>query len=198
MIDQLKKLLGERCTAINVNGEFDNFIHSPQKKMKFCEAVSHSFSIPLRLTGENLICPGARRCMNSDQDDQKLSQSISDNNRIPKNFVMRTLKEIPTLNDIKQINLGLTEAMVKSVQPDLFIAYIKPVTTTAIMHELARHRIKPVIPPFSLLSVCGNVFSTCYQKNRLVFHLAALSREIMVEYAMMKLLSGFHMKLQVF
>jgi len=166
MIDQLRKFLGERCTAINVDGEFDNFIHSPQKKMKFCEAVNHSFSIPLRLTNENLICPGARRCMNFDHDDIRLAKVISDNNKIPEGFIQGALTDIPALKTTKWINLGLTEAMEQSVQPDLFIAYVKPATITAIMHELARHDIKPIISPFSLLSVYGNVFANCYLKKR--------------------------------
>jgi uncharacterized protein (DUF169 family) len=166
MIEQLRKFLGERCTAINVDGEFDNFIHSPQKKMKFCEAVNHSFSIPLRLTNENLICPGARRCMNFDHDDKKLAKVISDNNKIPEDFIQLALTDIPALKTVRCINLGLTESMEQSVQPDLFIAYVKPSAITAIIHELARHDIKPIIPPYSLLSVCGNIFANCYLKKR--------------------------------
>lgn len=167
MIDKLKYIFGPKCTAINVNSEITEFINVPSKPMKFCEAVSHSFNIPIRLTNENLDCPGARRCVGFDKSDVWLSKTISGNNNIPVRFINDALENIVKLTDIKYINLGMTEYMEKEAPPDLYIIYIEPVSVTAIMHNLAKLEITPSIPPYSLLSVCGNVFANCY-KNKAV------------------------------
>jgi uncharacterized protein (DUF169 family) len=163
MIDDLKNIFGPKCTSIHVNGEQSESINIPTKQLKFCEAVSLSFSRPVRVVDKNLGCPGARRSVGFDKDDTLLAQIISENNGIPVQFVLNALKEIPKLKGITQINLGMTEEMEKKTKPDLYIIYIKPAMVTAIMHNLAKLGVKPSILPYSLLSVCGNVFSNCYK-----------------------------------
>lgn len=109
MITELKNIFGPKYSAININGETTEFMNIPAKPMKFCEAVNHSFNIPVRLINENLGCPGARR-----------GAGFDNNDRI-----------------------------------------------TGILHTVAKSKIMPSIPPYSLLSVCGNVFANCY-KNQTV------------------------------
>jgi len=167
MIDDLKNIFGAKCTAVNVNGKLSEAIDIPSKQLKFCEAVNLSFDAPLRVTYENLGCPGARRNIGFDNDDIFLAQTISDNNKIPVQFILSALKEIPKLSGINHINLGLTEKMEKEANPDLFIIYIKPSVVTSIMHKLAKIEVRLSILPYSLLSVCGNVFSNTV-KNRTV------------------------------
>jgi len=162
MIDELKNIFGPKCSAINVNGETTEFINVPAKPMKLCEAVNYSFNIPVRLINENLGCPGARRCTGFDNNDRKLAQTISGNNKIPYSFIMNALNNIPTLHDVRHINLGITKYMEKEMKLDLFILYVKPDRVTGIMHKLAKHKITPSMPPYSLLSVCGNVFINSY------------------------------------
>src|SRR4030042_1847050 len=106
MIDKLKGIFGPKCTAINVNGEINEFINIPSKQMKFCEAVDYSFNLPLRLNPENLGCPGARRCTGFDKDDKQLAGAISANNNIPVHFIQNTLGDISKLHSIRHINLG--------------------------------------------------------------------------------------------
>ncbi|MDX9881609.1 MAG: DUF169 domain-containing protein [Prolixibacteraceae bacterium] len=166
MIEAVKNILGPKSTAINVNGEITDFMYVPSKQMRFCEAVNHSFNIPIRLTNDNLGCPGTRRSVGFDKEDGQLAFTISENNRIPEQFIAGVLERIPTLNDIKCINLGLTDYMEKFIHPDLYIAYVNPDKVMAIMQKLAKQKIISSIPPFSLLSVCGNVFSNCY-KNKI-------------------------------
>jgi len=165
MIENLKKIFGQKCTSINVNFGLTEFINIPTKQLKFCEAVNYSFNVPVKITSENLGCPGARRCMSFDTSDSHLSKNISENNKIPIKFIRNVLYTIPKLNGIKFINLGLTEYMEKEIHPDLYIIYIQPVVATTIMHSLAKIKITPSVPPYSLLSVCGNVFSNCYKNN---------------------------------
>ncbi|MBN2213613.1 MAG: DUF169 domain-containing protein [Bacteroidales bacterium] len=167
MIDKLKKKFGPKCAAININGEVNEFINIPSKQMKFCEAVDYSFNIPLRLNPENLGCPGARRCIGFDNEDRQLAIAISGNNNIPAQFVQDALNNVSKLQSIRHINLGLTEYMEKDTKPDLYIVYVKPDNVTTVMHNLAKYSTMPSIPPYSLLSVCGNVFANCYI-NKLV------------------------------
>jgi len=162
MIDELKNIFGPKCSAININGETTEFMNVPAKPMKYCEAVNSSFNVPIRLINENLGCPGARRCIGFNNDDSQLAKTISGNNKIPFPFIIDVLKTIPTLHDIRHINLGITEYMEKETRLDLFILYVKPERITGIMHTLAKNKIMPSIPPYSLLSVCGNVFANCY------------------------------------
>lgn len=165
MIDDLKNIFGPKCTAINVNGRISESIDIPSKHLKFCEAVNLSFDAPVRVTDENLGCPGARRSVGFDKDDQLLAQTISENNGIPVQFILNALKDIPRLNGIIHLNLGMTEKMEEKAKPDLYIIYIKPSVVTSIMHNLAKIEVRPSIPPYSLLSVCGNVFADCYKNN---------------------------------
>lgn len=167
MIDELKNIFGSKCTAVNINGETTEFINVPSKPIKFCEAVNHSFNVPVRLINGNLGCPGARRCTGFDKNDRKLAQTISEKHKIPSSFIMNALNSIPTLHNIRHINLGITEYMVKETMPDLFILYVNPDKITDIIHTMAKHRIMPSILPYSLLSVCGNVFASCYT-NQLI------------------------------
>ena len=163
MINELKEIFGPKVTAIKVNDKLsDFFINIPLRKMKFCEAVNYSFNVPLQISNQNLICPGARRCLGYDTDDQQLAALIAQNNTIPQNFVEEALLDIPKLNGIRYVNVGMTDYMEKGVEPDLFIVYLKPATITTLMHALAKMGNKLSIKPYSLLSVCGNVFSNCY------------------------------------
>lgn len=162
MINELKDKYGSKCSGINVNGDILK-INIPSKKLKFCEAVQYSFKIPIQLNTKNLKCPGARRSIGFDRDDQELANFISVNTQIPAPFISNALKNIPVLNHgIIQINVGITQEIEELLPPDIFIMYVHPSKITEIMHLLARYEKQPSIPPYSLLSVCGNVFTNCY------------------------------------
>ncbi len=167
MITQLKHIFGAKCSAIKVNAGVNEFVNIPTKQIKFCEAVSHSFNIPLHLDNANLGCPGARRCLGFDNKEKSLVKTISENNNIPAQFIERALRDIPRINNINHIVLGMTEFMEQEMQPDMYIVYVKPHLITTLMHTLARHAVIPSLPPYSLLSVCGNVFSNCYLHKNL-------------------------------
>lgn len=162
MINELKKIVGDRCSAININGKISG-INIPSKQMKLCEALSHSFNVPLQLNKDMVGCPGARRSIGVDNDDQKLAAFISENTKITTSFILEAFKNIPMLNSrFSHFNLGITEDVEKLLPPDLFVAYVMPSTITRIMHVFAQQNIQVAIPPFSLLSVCGNVIANTY------------------------------------
>jgi len=167
MITSLKNIFGSKCSAININGIPDIEVPLPDKPVKLCESVYRSFSEPVCITNETVGCPGARRSLGFDKADRALAEIINENNGIPIPFIRDALQFIPKLEGIKRINLGLTDYFATRLKPDLYIVYALPAKVTALMHFLAKNNIKPTIRPFSLLSVCGNVFSNTL-KNQAV------------------------------
>ena len=166
MINKLKKYFGPKCTSLYVNSDFKEFINIPLKQMKFCEAVDQSFKVPLRLNAGNLGCPGARRCIGFKNDNIQLASKISDEHNIPVEFIHTALEKIPTLKGISHIDLGLTECIENDLQPDLFIMYVKPFKITELMHKLSKMALIPSVPPYTFLSVCGNLFANCYLNQK--------------------------------
>ncbi len=162
MINKLKQYFGSKCTSVYVNSDVPGFINIPLKQMKFCEAVDQSFRVPLRLTAKNLGCPGARRSVGFDTDNEKLAADISENSNIPLKFINNALRVIPAITGIMQIDLGLNDYPENESQPDLYILYLQSLNITDLMYKLAKISVKPSIPQYSLLSVCGNVFANCY------------------------------------
>ena len=134
--------------------------------MKFCEAVNHSFKVPIMLNTENLGCPGARYCIGFQSNNGQLATKISDENNIPVKFIRTALGKIPVLKDINHINLGLTECIENEIQPDLYIMYVQAFKITELMQKLSKMALLPSVPPYTFLSVCGNVFANCYLNQK--------------------------------
>ena len=168
MIEKLKARFGNKCSGIKINALDLCPVNIPEKSMKFCEAIDYSFKVPIRINENNLDCPGARRNVGFDKEDDKLAKAISDNTHIPFNYVLSSLQKIPILmKKAYNITLGITEEMEKFIQPDVFIIYTQPVNIMQIIHYYAKKKIKPVISPYSLLSICGNVFVRSYQDENI-------------------------------
>jgi len=168
MIDKLKARFGNKCSGIKINSPELTCINIPEKSMKFCEAVNYSFKVPIQINNTNLDCPGARRNVGFDKKDDKLAKTISDKTHIPLNFIVSSLQKIPVLKkEPYSITLGITEEMEKFVQPDVFIIYTQPANIMQIIHDYAKKEIRPVISPYSLLSICGNVFVRSYQDENI-------------------------------
>lgn len=159
-------MLGPKCTAINVNGKLIEFINVPTRQIKFCEAVNQSFKVPIMINTDNLGCPGARRCIGFQNNNGQLAIKISDENNIPVKFIRNALGKIPVMKGITNINLGLTECIENDIQPDLYIVYVQPFKITELMHKLSKMALIPSVPPYTLLSVCGNVFANCYLNQK--------------------------------
>jgi uncharacterized protein (DUF169 family) len=162
MIEKLKDKFGNKCSSININGNVTE-ITTPSKQMKLCEAVKYSFDVPVQINNNNLGCPGARRSSGYEKEEQKLAEAISKNSNINVSFINDALNTIPFFkDDIVNINLGLTSGMEATLPPDLFIMYVQPSKITEIIYLLAKNKIKPSLPPYSFLSICGNVFANSY------------------------------------
>ncbi|MFO8235843.1 MAG: DUF169 domain-containing protein [Bacteroidales bacterium] len=164
MIDQVKKIFGEKCTGIKLNtGEY-KFLNKPIRQMKFCEAVSYSFNIPIDLKSENIACPGARRSLGIEEEDDELAKTISENTQIPVSYVREGLENIPVIQDpVYNVVFGIDEKMENELKPDVFIAYTSPENIMKFIHQAASLEIQPQIPPYSLHSICGNVFSRVFE-----------------------------------
>lgn len=165
MIDTLKDIFGQKCTAVNVNGNIREVVNVPDKQMTLCEAVNCSFTIPLRIHSGNLSCPGARRSLGFNSDDAALAKSISEKSEMSEEIVIKELTGIPALKTIRHINLGLQEYMEKDARPDLFIMYLRPSMVTKLAYSLAQKGYQVQVSPYFYLSVCGNVIANTYSKQ---------------------------------
>jgi uncharacterized protein (DUF169 family) len=162
MINSLKEKYGNKCSGINVNG-ISPKINEPSVDLKFCEAVSYSFSLPLQITKKNVECPGAKRSLGYSKADKKLIEIVSRNTKISKTFIRKAIHHIPVISQkINHINLGITEEMERIIKPDIFIMYVSPSTITNIILLLARNKTRLKISNYLFLSVCGNVFANSY------------------------------------
>ena len=166
MIDQLKEVVGHRCSGVKINGESENFLNQPNKKMKFCEAVNHSFEVPLRIVNENMICPGARRALGFERNSGELIAKISEHTEIPASYIQKTMQEVPAIPvQINHLIMGITAKMEEDLAPDVYIVFTQPARIMQVIQALARQKERPHLLPFSLHSICGSVFSKSYVEN---------------------------------
>ncbi|MEF8811277.1 MAG: DUF169 domain-containing protein [Bacteroidales bacterium] len=133
--------------------------------MKFCEAVDYSFKIPILLNKDNLNCPGARRTFGFDPQSNELVKTISENTQIPLRYIIKALDSIPVIDQVHDLVLGIPGDMEKFLSPDVYIIYTQPKQMTHFIHSIARIEKKPFISPYSLLSICGNVFAQSYRQG---------------------------------
>lgn len=168
MLNDLKEWFGKRCSGVRVNGEIMDNINIPSKQLKFCEAVNYSFDVPLLINNENLDCPGARRTVGFDNQNNELAKRISGNTKIPQSYIVNALKEIPVVNkSVNTIILGVSEDMEKFLLPDVYIIYTQPKRIMQFIHQISKMEKQPLIAPYSLLSICGNVFARSYQDGEI-------------------------------
>jgi uncharacterized protein (DUF169 family) len=162
MLDNIKEYFGTRkCSGMQVNCPATGIVNIPSKKLRFCEAVNHSFEIPLLLNRHNIGCTGAARNLGYQKHtDDDLGNHISENTGIPPEFIRKMLACTPTMKrPPDNIYMGITEAMEEVYPPDFFIVYARPVKAMQLIHELAwKQQKRPFISSYSLLSICGHVF----------------------------------------
>ncbi len=164
MISKLKRRFGPFCTGIKVNYEKE-FVNSPLKTLRFCEAVNDSFHTPILFNPENLSCLGSKRSLGIFNNDDDLIQHISQESQVIPKTVKYVLDDTPILDTpVENILLGISEEMEKEVQPDMYIMYILPKNVMNLMKEYTLKLNKfPVIKPYTFLSVCGNIFVRTYR-----------------------------------
>jgi len=168
MINRLKEKYGNKCTSIKINykGPCKN---SPAIKMRFCEAVSYSFNVPLSINGDTLSCLGSQRSFGLLKNDDEIANHISLEIGISLELIKQSLIDIPKFEEpIKSILLGIQEHMEDQIKPDLFILHLSPKDAMDLMKEYtSKTSIAPVIKPVTYLSVCGNILTQTYKYNRM-------------------------------
>ncbi len=168
MIDKVKDYFGARSTSVMINGHSYPFLNKPEREVRFCEAVHYSFNLPIEINDQTLSCPGARRTFGYDNQGRDLVKMISDNTGIPKSQVNKALNEIPVFDiPVENIILGVPADLEEELMPDVYIAYTHPHRVMDFIHHAAQKSIKPVFPPYSIHSICGNIFSRAYHNQEI-------------------------------
>jgi len=162
MIIKLREKYGKKCSLVSINGIAPK-TNIPSHKMRFCEAVSCSFKIPIQLSAKNLGCQGARRNFGYYRNEEQLIKNLADSNGVPELFASEALTEIPFFKKaVKEINLGITEELESYIKPELLILYLDPFQINKLIADLARIEVKPYFFPYTFLSVCGGILTNAY------------------------------------
>lgn len=168
MITLLKSKYGYKCTGIKLN--YDGVcVNKPSKNMRFCEAVNHSFNVPLLLKTSSLSCKGSQRSMGLLESDEVLSNHISNESKISEQTITKALQDIPCFKKpILNIYLGIQDELENSIHPDLFILLIRPKDAMELIkHYIVKTNMLPVIKPYPFISVCGNILVGAIKQNQM-------------------------------
>jgi uncharacterized protein (DUF169 family) len=164
MIATLKRKFGQKCLGLKVNYK-EEFFYTPDKPIRFCEAINDAFKTPLLFDPTNLICHGAKRSMGLLMDDKDLIKHIAAESDIAMQTVKKALVDIPRMNTpIHNILMGIDEKMERTIRPDLYILYLSPKQVMNLMRSNTFNTNEfPVVKPFTFLSICGNVFISTFK-----------------------------------
>jgi len=161
--NQLKDILGDRHTGVKFNGTNNNSYRSPDKPIKFCEAIVASLRNHLYLKEEDIDCLGARRAFGFYHDDISFANEISKETKISFDFINNAIAKIPFMGfPLENILLGNLK------NPDLTIAFVKPAQITKLILLYAKfYNKKPVVSPYFFMSVCANIAVQTHLSNRI-------------------------------
>jgi uncharacterized protein (DUF169 family) len=106
--------------------------------------------------------------------DDEIAVHISENTGIPLAFVQDMLANTPSIKArLENVYLGITEEMERAYKPDYYIVYTNPLKIMCLINDLSRKQKKrPLITPYSLLSICGNVFARSYHSGAICISFA--------------------------
>jgi len=162
-ISQITEILGDRKTGIRFNITNPSAYNSPDRPMKFCEAVISSLQSTLVICANDIDCLGAKRTFGLYHNDQKFASLISEETQIPLEFIQKAIIQIPVFDEpLKNILLGPIE------NPDLTIALVKPnMITKLILYYAKLFKDKPVISPYFFMSICANIAVQTFLTNKI-------------------------------
>ena len=128
----LEEATGDRWTGVKLLGSAAP--DSTSDSMRLCEAVAASFNRHLVLSSDQLACPGARRSLDLDEDDEGLSQQMSEKTGMPVRFARQIVAERPRLETAPQaLVLGDIE------EPDVLVGYLKPLAAMKVLRLWQAH-----------------------------------------------------------
>lgn len=150
----IRSIVGDKITGIRLNYNGIKTFSKPAYPMRFCEAVYASFTKTIVIDESYINCEGALYSLGYLAKDIYLAQKISMNNRIPLENVTEMLKTMPVYSkQIRNVLLGM------ETPADVYIAYTKSDQVASLIHKFALTIGEvPLISPYSILSICGNIF----------------------------------------
>ena len=128
----LEEATGDRWTGVKLLGSAAP--DSTSDSMRLCEAVAASFSRRIVLSSDQLACPGARRSITLDEDDEGLALQMSEKAGMPVRFARQIIAERPRLETAPQaLVLGNIE------EPDVLVGYLKPLAAMKVLRLWQAH-----------------------------------------------------------
>ncbi len=143
----------------------DRDVHEPlaPRPMRFCEAVAKARTSPFALTPDLLDCPGGRRALGWNGNEELLAREMAEKANITIEAAHEVLRETPRIEDkLTHIIVGTCEA------PDIVVAYSQPESAMKLLREWQAAHGEPLQTKVSaFMSVCGAVAVNAYRNQRI-------------------------------
>jgi len=122
----LEEATGDRWTGVRLLHSTAS--DSTGQPMRLCEAVAVSFNRRVALSSDRLACPGARRSLALDEDDEGLALQMSEKAGMPVRFARQIIAERPRLETAPQaLVLGDIE------EPDALVGHLEPLAAMKVL-----------------------------------------------------------------
>jgi len=149
----LEKQFGGRWCGVKFGSVPNGRGRLATRPMHFCEAVAASGSGPIILSRHLLNCPGGRRSLGWNDDDETVAQAMAEKAEMEIGIARVILSNTPRLNaGIDEVTVGDYDS------PDVLISCAQPQAAMNLLRQWQRTHGGPLRTEVSgFLSVCGAV-----------------------------------------
>ena len=137
----------------------DNYAARP---MRFCEAIAESRRGPIVLNRELLDCPGGRRSLGWNDNDEATAQTMAKKLGMDIHLAGEVIRNTPRLQQkIAAVTVGAYDS------PDVVVSYAQPEAAMKLLRQWQRvHGGDLQIQVSSFMAVCGSVAVRAYLNGR--------------------------------
>ncbi len=129
---------------------------------RLCEAVAHSFSQPLVLLAEEIRCPGARRALGLDDDDDALVEQMTAKTSMNRGTLQKILGATPCLSAPPSA-VGLGKDL---EEPGVVVGYVRAEEAMRMLRQWQVIFEKaPVVALSTFLAICAWVVVRAYKHD---------------------------------
>jgi len=162
-VRQLEARFGGWWTGIKFhrnNPPRDDYAARP---MRFCEAIAESRRTPIVLSRELLDCPGGRRSLGWNDDDEAIAQTMANKASMNIQLAREIIRNTPRLRDkIGAVTIGTYNS------PDLVVSYAQPEAAMKLLRQWQRvHAGEFQTRVSSFMAVCGSVAVRAYLSGQI-------------------------------
>jgi uncharacterized protein (DUF169 family) len=163
VLEQLNDEFGGRWSGVRFHYGSAPVGPLARHEMRLCEAIAKSFDEPLVLPVDLISCPGARRSLGLDDNDEGLARSVSKNTGVALDSVRKAILATPKLRSgLTAITLG------RQFYPDIAVAYARPeIAMQVVRRWQGAFGVNLAVDLSTFMAICGNAVVACYKTGRI-------------------------------